>query len=71
MILTDPALLRITEADAEPGAFVHADDVAAAILRALAVKTGGHIRLTRCGPGQFNTSPAHQIPPMRPRQRLY
>jgi UDP-glucose 4-epimerase len=61
MILTDPALLQITEADAELGAFVHADDVATAILRALTLKTGGHIRLTLCGPGQFNTSPARQI----------
>lgn len=61
MILTDPALLQITEADAELGAFVHADDVATAILAAITVKTSGHIRLTLCGPGQFDTSATQQI----------
>lgn len=61
MILTDPALLQITEADAELGAFVHADDVATAILLALSVKPDGHVRLTLCGPGQFDTSATRKI----------
>lgn len=61
MILTDPALLHIREADAELGAFVHADDVATAVARALSVKPDGHIRLTLCGPGQFDTTAARHF----------
>jgi UDP-glucose 4-epimerase len=61
MILTDTALLRVTEAGAELGAFVHADDVATAILRALSCQPDGHVRLTLCGPGQFDTSAARQV----------
>jgi UDP-glucose 4-epimerase len=61
MILTGPALRQITEAEAELGAFVHADDVATAILRALSVKLDGHIRLTLCGPGQFDTGATRRI----------
>lgn len=61
MILTDAVLLQITETEAELGAFVHADDVATAVLRALTVKPDGHVRLTLCGPGQFDTSATRQI----------
>jgi UDP-glucose 4-epimerase len=61
MILTDSALLRVTETEAELGAFVHADDVATAVLRALSVKVNGHVRLTLCGPGQFDTRATRQI----------
>jgi len=61
MILTDPALLQITEAEAELGAFVHADDVATAIVRALSARMDGRVRLTLCGPGQFDTSRTRQI----------
>jgi nucleoside-diphosphate-sugar epimerase len=61
MILTDPALLQVTRADAELGAFVHADDVATGALRALSVTVDGHIRLTLCGPGQFDTTATRQI----------
>jgi nucleoside-diphosphate-sugar epimerase len=61
MVLTDPALLQVTETEAELGAFVHVDDVATAVLRALSVKPDGHIRLTLCGPGQFDTSATRQI----------
>lgn len=61
LILTDPALLQITEADAELGAFVHADDVATAIVRAVSIELSGHVRLTLCGPGPFDTTAARQI----------
>jgi nucleoside-diphosphate-sugar epimerase len=61
LILTDPALLQITETDAELGAFVHADDVAAAALQALSAGVTGHIRLTLCGPGPFDTTATRQI----------
>jgi UDP-glucose 4-epimerase len=66
MILTDPALLQMTETEAELGAFVHADDVATAVLRALSVKVNGHIRLTLCGPGPFDTTATRQILGWRP-----
>ena len=61
MILTDAALLQVTESEAELGAFVHADDVATAVLRALSAPPDGHVRLTLCGPGQFDTSAARRI----------
>lgn len=61
MILDDSALLRVTEHDAELGAFIHVEDVAAAVLRALAAGPDGHVRLTLCGPGRFDTSAARQV----------
>ena len=61
LILTDPGLLRVTETEAELGAFVHVDDVATAVLGALDIQVDGHIRLTLCGPGQFDTRAARQI----------
>jgi UDP-glucose 4-epimerase len=60
MILDDFALHRVSKDNAELGAFIHVDDVAAAVLRALSVEMSGHVRLTLCGPGQFNTSAARQ-----------
>lgn len=68
MILTDQGLGRVTEADAELGAFVHADDVAAAVLAALSARVGGHVRLTLCGPGPFDTSAARQVLGWEPRR---
>ncbi len=56
MILTDDSLSLHSAATAEFGAFVHVDDVAAAIVRALAVDLHGHHRLTLCGPGSFDTA---------------
>lgn len=56
MILTDDGLQRMTEQDAELGAFVHVDDVVEATVRALVADVDGHIRLTLCGPGGFDTS---------------
>jgi UDP-glucose 4-epimerase len=66
MILTDPALLHVTEAEAELGAFVHVDDVATAVLRALSVTVNRHVRLTLCGPGQFDIGATRQILQWRP-----
>ena len=61
LILADPALAQITAAEAELGAFVHADDVATAVLGALSVPLAGHLRLTLCGPGPFDTTATRQI----------
>jgi UDP-glucose 4-epimerase len=56
MILTDDSLAFHSAETAEFGAFVHVDDVADAIVRALAVDLHGHHRLTLCGPGSFDTT---------------
>jgi nucleoside-diphosphate-sugar epimerase len=58
MILTDDSLSAHSAETAEFGAFVHVDDVADAIVRALAVDLHGHHRLTLCGPGAFDTTRA-------------
>jgi nucleoside-diphosphate-sugar epimerase len=60
MILDDVALQHITEADAEYGSFVHLDDVAAAVRQALDAPVEGHVRMTLCGPGPFDTSLAQK-----------
>jgi UDP-glucose 4-epimerase len=56
MILSDESLAAHSADTAEFGAFVHVDDVADAIVRALAVDLSGHHRLTLCGPGSFDTT---------------
>jgi UDP-glucose 4-epimerase len=66
MILTDLALQRVTETEAELGGFVYVDDVATAVLRAMSANVNGHIRLTLCGPGQFDISATRQILGWRP-----
>ncbi len=60
MILDDSALLRVTQDKAELGAFVHVEDVAAAVLSAISTGPAGHVRLTLCGAGQFRTTAARQ-----------
>lgn len=61
LILTDSGLREVTEDDLDLGAFVHVDDVATAVLRALTVDVAGHARVTVCGPGRFDTSAARRI----------
>lgn len=56
MILDDHGLTLVAEADAELGAFVHVDDVVEAALRALNADVDGHLRVTLCGPGDFDAS---------------
>jgi UDP-glucose 4-epimerase len=56
MILSDDSLAAHSAETAEFGAFVHVDDVADAIVRALAVDLDGHHRLTLCGPGSFDAA---------------
>ena len=46
------------ERDAQPGAFVHVDDVATAAVQSLHARVDGHVRVTLCGPGDFDTSAA-------------
>lgn len=60
MILSDEGWAQVGEAEAEIGAYVHVDDVATAGVSALTASVAGHVRLTRCGPGPFDTSAAAQ-----------
>jgi nucleoside-diphosphate-sugar epimerase len=69
MILTDDGLTRVSERDAELGAFVHVDDVVDAALRALSVELDGHHRMTLCGPGEFDTSRARAVLGWAPQRR--
>jgi UDP-glucose 4-epimerase len=61
LILNDAALETTTENAAELGAYVHVDDVAAAVVKALTRPIVGHHRVTLCGPGQFDTSAAQAL----------
>lgn len=56
MILDDAGLQQVGPNDAELGAFVHVDDVADAAVRSLSADVNGHVRLTLCGPGEFDTA---------------
>lgn len=58
LILDDQSLASYSPETAGLGAFVHVDDVAAAIVLALTVDLTGHHRMTLCGPGSFDTSRA-------------
>ena len=61
MILDDAGLALLNHREAEVGAFVHVDDVVDATIRAVSADVSGHHRVTLCGPGEFDTSLAHQI----------
>ena len=58
MILADESLDCVTREEVELGAFVHVNDVGAATVLALAADLHGHVRLTLCGPGEFDTTAA-------------
>ena len=61
MILDDVGLERTSAARADLGAFVHVEDVADAIVRAVDADICGHARVTLCGPGDFDTSTAERV----------
>jgi nucleoside-diphosphate-sugar epimerase len=61
MVLSEERLGRTRPDEVERGAFVHVDDVAEAVVRALAAEVAGHVRLTLCGPGPFDTSAAQRV----------
>jgi len=61
LILTDESLERTDEQHAEFGAFVHVDDVAAAVVKSLDATVSGNVRVTLCGPGDFDTSEAERV----------
>ena len=58
MVLTDDGLEHLSSQEVD--SFVHLDDLARATLLALAAPVPGHVRLTLCGPGQFDTTAARQ-----------
>lgn len=61
MILDDHGLTRVSEDRAELGAFVHVDDVVDAAIRSVNTDLSGHVRMTLCGPGDFDTSVARDV----------
>lgn len=67
MILNDESLTLITENEAELGAFVHVADVAEATALALQAEVTGHVRMTLCSQGAFDTTAASRILGWRPR----
>ena len=60
-VLSDEHLTRITAADADLGAYVHVDDMAEAVTCSLTAEIAGHVRLTLCGPGEFDTTAAERV----------
>ena len=56
LILDDEELARTSESDVELGGVVDLDDVVDAAVRALDVNVWGHVRLTLCGPGPFDST---------------
>jgi nucleoside-diphosphate-sugar epimerase len=68
MILSDEGLTLIAEGEPELGAFVHVDDVAEATALALQAEVTSHVRMTLCGPGEFDTAAASRILGWRPRR---
>ncbi len=61
MILTDESLATTPHAQLDLGAFVHVDDVADAVVKALGAAITGTARVTLCGPGEFDTSGAERV----------
>jgi hypothetical protein len=60
MILDDADLRTIKSDVADLGAFVHVDDVAAAVRDALDAPVAGHLRAILCGPGDFDSGVARE-----------
>jgi UDP-glucose 4-epimerase len=60
-ILSDKGLERRAAHGTNPGAFVHVDDVADAVVKALCADVDAHVRLTLCGPGDFDVSKAERV----------
>ncbi|HXW46800.1 MAG TPA: NAD(P)-dependent oxidoreductase [Streptosporangiaceae bacterium] len=58
LILDDHSLAAYSPGTAELGAFVHVEDVAAAVVLAMTAELDGHHRMTLCGPGPFDTTRA-------------
>jgi nucleoside-diphosphate-sugar epimerase len=67
MVLDEAAPAGMRAEDAELGAFVHVDDVAAAVVGALAADIADlagadrHVRMLLCGPGPFDISVARRV----------
>jgi nucleoside-diphosphate-sugar epimerase len=60
MILDDDDLRVLHRNGVELGAFVHVDDVADAVTKALAAPVDCHIRAILCGPGDFDSAVARE-----------
>lgn len=71
MIVNDETASRMTPDVADMGAFVHVDDVADAVAKSLTVDIDHHVRMTLCGPGDFDTSVAETVLGWHPQLRTY
>ena len=60
-VVDDRQLARLDVDRFELGAWIHVDDVADAVVQALHVPVDGHVRVTLCGPGPYDTSHARQV----------
>ncbi|MEM7275366.1 MAG: NAD(P)-dependent oxidoreductase [Actinomycetota bacterium] len=60
LILNDRTLVTVDRGGIELDAFVHVDDVAAAIELGLTMAVPNHVRAILCGPGRFDTSVAER-----------
>jgi UDP-glucose 4-epimerase len=78
-VLDDVSLARARPEHMDLGAFIHVDDLAGAIVRAVDADLDGHVRLTVCGPGAHDTAatrrllgwaPCHDWPTRSVRQRM-
>jgi UDP-glucose 4-epimerase len=61
VIFSDEGLEQMAAQNAELGAFVHVDDVADAVVKSLSANVAGHVRMTLCGPGDFDASNAERL----------
>jgi nucleoside-diphosphate-sugar epimerase len=61
LTLDEQQFARVHPARLEHGAFVHVDDVADAVARALSVPVDGHVRLTLSAAGAFDATAARQV----------
>jgi UDP-glucose 4-epimerase len=60
LIVDDERLQAARDAGVKMDSFVHLDDVVDAVMRSLDAPVRGHVRITLCGPGPFDTSVAER-----------
>ena len=68
MVLAEGSAPMAPEA-ADMDSFVHVEDVAEAVAKALTAQIDGHVRMTLCGPGDFDTAVAKRVLGWEPARR--
>jgi UDP-glucose 4-epimerase len=61
LVVSGERVRTLRRDEVELDAFVHVDDVADAIVRAVVTPVHGHVRAILCGPGQFSSATARDI----------